>query len=109
MLTNEERLANAAKNKYYKFEFQFTRYNPQLGEYKANGSVIAKNEKEATKLAIAHCEKTIYGMNSFDFLLEKTGPLELGKDYNLEIVYKKNRYGRKTGNGSIVALPIYHY
>ena len=106
--TTDDRLEMAAKKKWYKFEYQYTRYNPQLGSYTAKSTVIAKTEKEAEKFAKMSCDKAIYGSNSFDCILNKSGPLELGKDFELEIAYKHDRYGDITGNPFVVARELYH-
>jgi hypothetical protein len=54
------------------------------------------------------CDKAIYGSNSFDCILSKSGPLELGKDFELEIAYKHDRYGYQRGNQFVVARELYH-
>ena len=108
MLTVEEKLQKASKKKYYEFTYQYTRYNPQLGEYKAMSTVIASTEKEAIKLATKACDGAIYGYNSFDFIISKSEPLVLDKDYSLHIESKKNRYGWSVGNPFVVAKKIYH-
>lgn len=106
--TDEDRLEMASKKKWYKFEYQYTRYNPQLGSYKATSTVIAKTEKEAEKFAKMSCDKAIYGSNSFDCILNKSGTLELGKDFELEISFKKDKYGYRRGNSFVVARELYH-
>ena len=106
--TTDDRIEMAAKKKWYKFEYQYTRYNPQLGSYTAKSTVIAKTEKEAEKFAKMSCDKAIYGSNSFDCILSKSEPLELGKDFELEIAYKHDRYGNITGNPFVVARELYH-
>lgn len=106
--TTDDRIEMAAKKKWYKFEYQYTRYNPQLGSYTAKSTVIAKTEKEAEKFAKMSCDKAIYGSNSFDCILSKSEPLELGKDFELEIAYKHDRYGYQIGNPFVVARELYH-
>lgn len=106
--TTDDRLEMAAKKMWYKFEYQYTRYNPQLGSYQSKSTVIAKTEKEAEKFAKMRCDKSVYGSNSFDCILSKSGPLELGKDFELEIAYKHNRYGYPVGNPFVVARELYH-
>lgn len=106
--TEADRIEMASKKKWYQFEYQYTRYNPQLGEYQSKSTVIAKTEKEAEKLAKMSCDKAIYGSNYFDCILSKSGPLELGKDFALEIAYKYNKRGHRTGNPFVVARKLYH-
>ena len=108
MLTVEEKLQKASKKKYYEFTYQFTRYNPQLGQYKSTSTVIASTEKEAIKLATKACNGAIYGYNSFDFIISKSEPLILDKDYSLHIEYKKDRHGYSIGSPFVVAKKIYH-
>ena len=107
-LTDADCIEMAAKKKWYKFEYQYTRYNPQLGQYTAKSTVIAKTEKEAEKIAKMSCDRAIYGSNSFDCILSKSEPLEFGKDFELEITYKRDKYGFKKGNPSVVARELYH-
>ena len=107
MLTAEEKLQKASKKKYYEFTYQYTRNNPQLGRYKSTSTVIASTEKEAIKLATKACDGAIYGYNSFDFIISKSDPLVLDKDYSLHIESKKNRYGWSVGNPFVVAKKIY--
>ena len=38
--TTDDRLEMAAKKKWYKFEYQYTRYNPQLGSYKSKSKYL---------------------------------------------------------------------
>ena len=108
MLTVEEKLQKASKKKYYEFTYQYTRNNPQLGQYKSTSTVIASTEKEAIKLATKACNGAIYGYNSFDFIISKSEPLILDKDYSLHIEYKKDRHGYSVGSPFVVAKKIYH-
>ena len=58
--TTDDRLEMAAKKKWYKFEYQYTRYNPQLGSYTAKSTVIAKTEKEAEFDAFSAAAKPFF-------------------------------------------------
>lgn len=93
MKTFEEKLETAKKQKYYEYTYQYTRYNPQLGSYKATSTVIAHTDKEAEKLAKKACEGAIYGSNSFDFIIKKSEALTLDVDYTLTRGFKKDCYG----------------
>lgn len=108
MITEASKLATASKKKYYEFTYQYTRNNPQLGQYKSTSTVIASTEKEAIKLATKACDNAIYGYNSFDFIISKSEPLVLDKDYSLHIEYKKDRHGYSVGSPFVVAKKIYH-
>ena len=83
MVTEASKLATAAKKKYYEFEYQYTRYNPQLGSYTATSTVIASTEKEAEKFAKMSCDKAAYG-------------------------HKKDRYGHSIGSPIVLPKKIYH-
>lgn len=108
MRTDSEKLEIAQKKKYYEFTYQYTRSNPQLGNYKTTSTVIAATEKEAEKLAKISCDKAIYGWNSFDCIVKKSEQLKLGEDYELTIQYlKRDQYGYPRGSSSVVARKIY--
>ena len=55
------------------------------------------------------CDRAIYGSNSFDCILSKSEPLEFGKDFDLEIAYKHDRYGDIKGSPFVVARELYHF
>ena len=86
MVTEASKLATAAKKKYYEFEYQYTRYNPQLGSYTATSTVIASTEKEAEKFAKMSCDKAVYGHNSFDCIISHGPLLTRDVDYELTIL-----------------------
>ena len=109
MVTEASKLATAAKKKYYEFEYQYTRYNPQLGSYTATSTVIASTEKEAEKFAKMSCDKAIYGHNSFDCVIGHGPLLTRDVDYELTITYKKDRYGHSIGSPIVLPKKIYHY
>ena len=109
MKTFEEKMEAAKKAKYYKFEYSYIRYNPQIGDYESKSSVIAKTEKEAIRLATKKCNRASYGYNTFGGIISKSDVLVLDKDYSLEKKSRTDKYGYSTGVYDIVAEEIYHY
>lgn len=104
--TKEEKLAIAEKKTYYKYIYDYTRHNPQLGTYHATSTVIASSDKEAEKLARKRCNSVIYGSNAFDHIESRSGALVRDVDYRLEAISRHDRYGYPTGVYDIIAQEI---
>lgn len=104
--TREEKLAIAEKKTYYKYTYDYARYNPQLGTYHATSTVIASSDKEAEKLARKNCDKALYGSNFFDHIEQRSAALIRDVDYRLEAISRRDRYGYPTGVYDIIAQEI---
>ena len=102
----EEQLEKAMKAKWFRWEYEYTRYNPQTGERKETGEVFARTEKEAAKLASEQCERTRYGENYFVGLTGKKEPAKLDKDFVLKQEKILDRMGRPKGS-KIIATKKY--
>lgn len=93
----EEQLEKAKKAKWFRWEYKYTRYNPQTGEREETDEVFARTEKEATKLATEQCERVRYGENNFVGLTGVKTPVKLDKDFVLKQEKILDRMGRPKG------------
>jgi len=94
MKSIDEKIESLRKCKFYEFTYEYCRYNPQLDSYNTTSTVIARNEREATKIATIKCDGAIYGCNSFNHIISKNRQMILDKDFEIEKRQVKNSKGR---------------
>lgn len=94
MKTLDEQIESLRKCKFYEFTYEYRRYNPQLGSYDSTSTVIARNEREATKIATLKCDGAIYGHNHFSRIISKNRQMIVDKDFRFEKREVMNSKGR---------------
>lgn len=83
-----------SKKKVYEFEYEYSRYNPQLGTSIRTSTVLACSESEAERKANASCKRyKSYGSMSYKGLTGNKKLLQNGVDYKWEVKLESIDFG----------------